>query len=263
MENLGAEAVIHQTDAGESARLDHGHRVQQRRYRRGGHGGADEPAVHGPDGGFYAAAHKGQHEHRQQQRHTAGIVCQMAAGHKLLGIVDDQEHHADEGQCRARDGVGGVFHARVDGLLGHGVHHQRDGGQRQQLIEQVHGHHVGGEGNAQRHTKGCGEEGPEHGLVSLMLHVIPCVHHGEGPQRGGQARKQLGGAVHAEGEVQRVGEPQEGKGAAVALQDGRPRQHSGQTDDDRVQCMPRPVGAEGEEVGCQTRHDGQEHRQAQ
>ena len=180
-QDIGAEGEVNQTDAGEGARLDHRHRVQQRRYRRGGHGGADEPAVHGPDGGLDAAAHKGQHEHAQQQIHIAGIACQMATGNKLLGVVDDQEHHADKGQRRARNGVGGVFHARVDGLFCHGVHHQRDGGQRQQLIEQVHGHHVGGEGDAQRHAEGCREEGPEHGLVALVLHVVPCVHHGKGP----------------------------------------------------------------------------------
>ena len=217
--------------------------------------------MHGPDGGLDAAAHKGQHEHTQQQVHAAAVPRQMAAGNELLRVVNDQEHHADKGQRRARDGVGGVFHACVDGLLGHGVHHQRDGGQRQQLVEQVHGHHIGGEGDAQRHTKGCRKERPEHGLMALVLHVVPRVHHGKGPQRGRKPREQLRRPVHAEGEMQGVGEPQEREGRAVTLQNRQPRQNGGGPDDDGVQGAARPVGAEGDEVGRQTRYDRQEHRQ--
>ena len=61
--------------------------------------------------------------------------------------------------------------------------------------------------------------------------------------------------------MQGVGEPQEGEAGAVTLQDGQPRENGGGADDNGVQSVPRPVGAEGDEVGRQTCRDGQEHRQ--
>ena len=155
-----------------------------------------------PDGGLDAEAHKGQGKHCQQHGDVAVVACQMAAQGEVHRIVDGQEHQADKRQGRAGDGVDQVLDARLFGGLSHGLHHQGQRGQGQQLIEQVHGHHVGGEGDAQGHTEGGGEEGPEHMQMLLVAHIVEAIEHGEGPEGGRQSGKQPGRAVHAEGDGQ-------------------------------------------------------------
>ena len=260
-QNVRAEAVIDQADAGEGAGLYHRHRVEQGRDGGGGHRRRGKPAVQRPDGGLDAEAHKGQGKHRQQHGHVAVIARQVAAQGEVRSIMDGQEHQADKRQGRAGDGVDQVLDARLFGGLGHGLHHQRQRGQGQQLIEQVHGHHIGGEGDAQGHAEGGGEEGPEHMQMLLVAHIVEAIEHGEGPEGGRQSGKQPGRAVHAEGDGQPGGKMQQGEGAVVAQEDGQPGQGGGAQDQDAVYRAALPLAADGQEVGQQTQHQRQKHRQ--
>lgn len=214
--------------------LYHGHRVQQGRDGGGGHRRRGKPAVQRPDGRLDAEAHKGQGKHRQQHGHVAVIARQMAAQGEVHCVVDGQEHQADKRQGRAGDGVDQVLDAGLLGGLGHGLHHQGQGGQGQQLIEQVHGHHIGGESDAQGHAEGGGEEGPEHMQMLLVAHIVEAIEHGKGPQGGRQSGKQPGRAVHAEGDGQPGGKMQQGEGAVVAQEDGQPGQGGGAQDQEAV-----------------------------
>ena len=214
-----------------------------------------------PDGGLDPEAHKGQGEHRQQHGHVAVIARQMAAQGEVHRIVDGQEHQADKRQGRAGDGVYQVLDAGLFGGLGHGLHHQGQGGQSQQLIEQVHGHHVGGEGNAQGDAEGCREKCPEHVQVLFVAHVVKAIEHGEGPQGGRQPRKQTGSTVHAEGDGQPVGKVQQGERAVIAQEDGQPGQGRGAQDQEAVYQAAAALAADGQEIGQQAQHQRQEHRQ--
>ena len=214
-----------------------------------------------PDGGLDPEAHKGQGKHCQQHGQISVVAGQVTAQGEVRGIVDGQKHQPDKCQGRAGDGIDQVLDAGLFGGLGHGLHHQGQGGQSQQLIEQVHGHHVGGEGNAQGDAEGGGEKCPEHMQVLLVAHIVKAIEHGEGPQSGRQPRKQTGGPVHAEGDGQPVGKVQQGKFAAVTQKNGRPGQGCGTQDQDTVHQAAAALAADGQKIGQQAQHQRQEHRQ--
>ena len=260
-QNVRAEAVIDQADAGEGTGLYHRHRVEQGRDGGGGHRRRGKPTVQRPNGGLDPEAHKGQGEHCQQHGQISVIARQVAAQGEVRSIVDGQEHQPDKRQGRAGDGVYQVLDAGLFGGLGHGLHHQGQGGQSQQLIEQVHGHHVGGEGNAQGDAEGCREKCPEHVQVLFVAHVVKAIEHGKGPQGGRQPRKQTGSPVHAEGDGQPVGKVQQGERAVIAQEDGRPGQGRGAQDQEAVYQAAAALAADGQEIGQQAQHQRQEHRQ--
>ena len=88
-QHIHAESVVDKTDTGESARLDHCHRVQEGRHGGGGNCRCRQPAVHRPNGGLDTAAHEGEGEHRQQHRHVAIEIGEMTTEDEVLCIVDD------------------------------------------------------------------------------------------------------------------------------------------------------------------------------
>ena len=237
--------------------------MQERRHRRRRHRRSGQPCVQGPDGRLNAEAHKGQHEHRQQQLPVTGVARQMAPQREVLRIVDNEKNQPDKGQRRPAHGVDGVLDAGLPGGGGHGLHHQRKSGQRQQLIEQIHGHHVPGEGHSQRHTEGDGEKRPEHGQMLLVAHVVEGVQHGKGPQGSGQPRKEPGGAVHPQGKGQLLREAQQLKALTAAAENGEPCYRRGQADQHPVEQMAAASAGEADQVRDKPAHQRKENRKRQ
>ena len=262
-QDLRAEGVVDQADAGEGTGFHHGHRMQECRHRGRRHRRSGQPCVQGPDGRLDAKAYKGQHEHRQQQLPIAGVARQMAAQCEVLRIVDNEKNQPDKGQRRPAHGVDGVLDAGLPGGGGHGLHHQRQRGQCQQLIEQIHGHHVPGEGHSQRHTEGDGEKRPEHGQMLLVAHVVEGVQHGEGPQGSGQPRKEPGSAVHPQGKGQLLREAQQLEALAAAAENGEPCRRRGQADQHPIEQMAAASAGEADQVRDKPAHQRQENGKRQ
>ena len=125
-------------------------------------------------------------------------------------------HDGHKGKGGAAQGEGKVGLGCPHGTAGHGVHHQRHGGQGQQLIEAVHGKQVRRHGNAQGDAIGQGEEGEEGCLPLLVLHILGGIQHRQRPQCCHNSGEEPPQSVKAQGEGQHVRQSYNGIGIRFA-----------------------------------------------
>ena len=189
-----AEAVVGQPQDRKGTGFHHSHRVEQGRHRRRRHRGRREPFVAREDHGFHPEPVESQQIDEQQQilMLTGRLKVQHAACRK--GGVPrrrkvQNEHQAQKGEGRPADRIIQVFPAGSGRLSGEGEEHQREGGQRQELVEQIKGHQVPGQGDPRRDPIGHQVIGEKGGFPSLLLHVLKGVEHRQGPQDADQPGK--------------------------------------------------------------------------
>ena len=199
-----AEVVIGDAENGEDSGVHHRHGVEQCGDRGGSHGGAGQPAVERPHRRLHAKAEKAQQEHAAQKRL---MPCrrprvQAAPRHKVQHAEAVDKHQRNQRQRSAGHGVEDILPPGIACLALHLVHHQRQGTQGEQFIEEVEGEGVGGAGNAHHHAVGHGEKGEEAALPVLVAHVLKGVEHGDGPQQRHNAQKHQRQTVGVKGEGQ-------------------------------------------------------------
>ena len=141
MEEIRAEAEVDQPQHCKGACLYYGHRVEQGAHRGRSHRGIRQPAVEGKDGRFHAEAEKRCGEYQQQcvllPRHQIGIQYTAIGEVQMPHAIVEQKHQPDEGKGRTGKGVDHVFAPGIPCLFIHGVHHQGQRRQRQQLIKEI------------------------------------------------------------------------------------------------------------------------------
>ena len=230
---IRAEAVVAETDDREGARLDHRHRVQQGRDRGGGYARRGQPVMEGEDGRLDAKAQETQHKHGKEQLHRRVLERRDAAGDEV-GVAGEVHHRGqrEEGHRRAAQRVVHILAARVDGLRLHAVHDQEQRCQGQQLVEDVEGHQVLGEGDAQRDRVAEQVEAEEVVFPALVRHVLKGVQRGKRPQEGHQPAKDAPQPVELEADGEQVGQPEQRDGMRA-----------------RRQYAPRDAGGGGERRG--------------
>ena len=169
--------------------------------------------MEGEDGRLDAKAQETQHKHGKEQLHRRVLERRDAAGDEV-GVAGEVHHRGqrEEGHRRAAQRVVHILAARVDGLRLHAVHDQEQRCQGQQLVEDVEGHQVLGEGDAQRDRIAEQVEAEEVVLPALVGHVFKGVEGGERPQEGHQPAKDAPQPVELEADGEQVGQPEQRDG---------------------------------------------------
>lgn len=134
-----------------------------------GHGmGRGQPVVQGVQTRLGPEAQQHQKRCSQQGRRER---LEIAATDEGQGGLLGQQHHAEQGDEAAADGVVQVFYRAQQGLGPLGVQHQGEGQQGGELIKQVQGHQIRRQGRAQHRRLRQHQKCVETGMVPLVGHV--------------------------------------------------------------------------------------------
>ena len=108
----------------------------------------------------------------------------QAEVHGARGI-GHQEDDRGKGNAGAAHGKGHIQLACIPGPAVHGMHHQRQRGQRQALVEEKQRDGIGRQRNAHGDAKAHEVEREETHLGALMLHILKGIDRGGNPHQRG------------------------------------------------------------------------------
>ena len=258
VQELRAKDKVGQADDREDAALDHRDGVEQRRDRGGGDGCGGQPSLERKDRGLDAEPQKAQKIEGEQRVPWHGKDTNVEVPSQRKGRsrpVQEREDHGDEGAGRTADRVGQVLLSRESGAAIHGVHHQGQRGQGHQLVEEVEGQQIGGEGDAEHHAVGQGEPREEGVFPPLVPHVLEGIERRRHPEdrheRGeyhpqpveAQRERQVGGDAEQRQRLQgSVSDQKEGK--------ERVQRRDGAHAEDEPRPTPQPCRRYGERGDC-------------
>jgi len=217
------EDVKHHPGGGEDPDLDHRHGVQQgtdrsrRDHRRG------QPVVQGHD----ARLGKPQQTEDIEHGHQPGVVTGWKdAGGDIGGEIQGAGQHIDQDHRRQQQSLGGGSQVN-DVLTGAGVGFlilmmgdQGVGADADNLVKEIHGEEVVGEGHPDRPEQRQGEAGVEAGLGVFFeaAHIAHGVEDRQHPQEGGDQGEDHRKTIGPQGDTQAGQNLEEGQVQAVAGQ---------------------------------------------
>ena len=157
-------------------------------------------------------------------RHAAHV--QHAAGHEGEGLhIGAEQEHAQQRQGRAQHGVNQILDTRGHRVLLAGMHDQRHGEQRHELVEHVEGDDGAGKAQRHQHAQGAKVEGVVPPLMLLMGHVFEGIRPCRRPDKGHDHDEELAHRVGAQEDGQRIRQGEQTEGQAAGEQHGQQRQH--------------------------------------
>ncbi|CAN4039636.1 phosphate signaling complex protein PhoU, partial [Dysosmobacter welbionis] len=153
-------------------------------------------------------------------------------------------------------------------LLVHGVHHQRQRGQRQDLIEEIQRQKILGISDTQHHTVGHQPKSEEPVLMPLVGHIVQRVRRHQRPQHGHDGPIDHGRPVDPQGDGERLVESHHDAGQKAAPIE------IGQHDTGQRQCCrcqgcrhdidaPHPPALGLQDQQRDSQHDGNQNGQCQ
>ena len=223
----------------EHAGLDHRHRVQQGRHRRGRHHCGRQPPMKRHQRRLADA----EHAQRQQpgQARLPEFAGQDTAGREVggAGKKPDEHQRRQQEDDRGAHQQGEIHAATGARLVGAMVRDQRVGDERQQLVEHEQREQVAGKGDAHRGRKRQCKKDVKARLVRLVVapHVADRVERIDDPQTRGDEREQHAQRLDPERDLQpRQHGEKLNRGPRATQHHRQQRQHARQQQRGRGEC---------------------------